>query len=167
MAESKFLFFLGEIIWRQKLENCSASLKSLLNAVLVGSGSGWWGSEKELELVSPVEATTVYLLPIYLAGNYLPIYWAIYMPINVNIYMIIHNKKSTHLILFGHLKSSSDSIHRRLQHRSKDLKISNGIFFLASAPHIISYALVEPDPRRPNCLDADMSLLFIRLSSLS
>ena len=52
---------------------------------------------KELELVSPVEATTVYLLPIYLAGNYLPIYLA--GPINVKIYMITNIKKSKCLIL--------------------------------------------------------------------
>ena len=70
-------------------------------------------------------------------------------------------------LAISNLNIHPDSIHRRLQHRFKDLKISRGIFFLASAPHIISYALVEPDPRRPNCLDADMSLLFIRLSSSS
>ena len=54
----------------------------------------------ELELVSPVEATTVYLLPIYLAGNYLPVYLAgnympifLASPINVDIYIIINIKK--------------------------------------------------------------------------
>ena len=112
-----------------------------------------------------MEATTVYLLPIYLAGNYLPIY--LLSPINVHIYMIINIKKSEHILsslAISNLNIHQDSMHRRLHHHSKDLKISRGIFFLASAPHIISYALVEPDPRRPNCLDADMSLLFLRLS---